>query len=166
MKKTILILLATLAMAPFATAQQFSLPIMPEKMWPSDYAKYETDVLSCCNYLLTADPAFNQPKHEECASFLLRWLAGTPEVSVVIAPDLVDAQNQPLLLAYISAWTRHALEYKDDGTLVCANVAVEDMLRFYETYKNSTGKSRATEKLLKQRARGDLASFISKALGI
>lgn len=165
MKRTIL-LLVTLIMAQFAMAQQFSLPIMPEKLWPSDYAKYETDVLNCCNYLLTADPAFNQPKHEECASFLLRWLSGTPEVSVAIAPDLVDIKNSNLLLAYISAWTRHALEYKEDGGLVCANVAVEDMLRYYETFKGSVGKSKKTEKLLKQQQRGDLAAVVSKAIGI
>ena len=62
MKRTLFIL-AALFMAQLGMAQQFSLPIMPEKMWPSDYAKYENDVLNCCNYLLSVDPAYNQPKH-------------------------------------------------------------------------------------------------------
>ena len=45
MKKLALVLVA-MVMAQCAMAQelQFSLPIMPEKMWPSDYANYEADV--------------------------------------------------------------------------------------------------------------------------
>ena len=58
------------------------------------------------------------------------------------------------------------MEYKEDGSLVCANVAVEDMLRYYETFKGSVGKSKKTEKLLKQQQRGDLAAVVSKAIGI
>ena len=60
MKKIALVLVA-MVMAQCAMAQelQFQLPIMPEKMWPSDYANYEADVLNCCNYLLNVDPAFN-----------------------------------------------------------------------------------------------------------
>ena len=130
--KKILLILTALVLSQMAMAQQFSLPIMPEKMWPSDYAKYETDVLNCCNYLLTADPAFNQPKHEECISFLIRWLSGSPQVSV--------------------------------GTLVCANVAVEETLRFYETYKSHIGKSKLTEKLLKQQRKGNLPAVVAKAI--
>lgn len=164
--KKILLILTALVMSQMAMAQQFSLPIMPEKMWPSDYAKYETDVLNCCNYLLTADPAFNQPKHEECTSFLIRWLSGSPQVSVGISADLVDTEKGDLLIAYLAAWTRHALQNKEDGTLVCANVAVEETLRFYETYKSRIGKSKLTEKLLKQQRKGNLPAVVAKALGI
>ena len=137
---------------------------MPEKMWPSDYAKYENDVLFCCNYLLSSDPAFNQPKHEECASFLVRWLAGSPEVKVVLNTDLVDAKKADLLLAFLASWTRHALTNKEDGLLLDAQVATSEMLDYYETYKSTIGKSKLTEKLLKKRAKGDLASYVTKIL--
>ena len=162
--KRILPLLAVLLMGQALMAQQFSLPILPEKMWPSEYANYETDILNCCNYLLTADPAFNQPKHEECSSFLIRWLSGAPQVQLIISPELTDANNSHLLLAYIAAWTRHSLQYKDASQLLCSNVAVEEMLRFYESFKSSVGKSRLCEKLLKEQKKGELATMVSKAL--
>lgn len=162
--KKILLILTALVMSQMAMAQQFSLPILPEKMWPSDYAKYETDVLNCCNYLLTADPAFNQPKHEECTSFLVRWLEGSPEVSVVLNATLVDVNKPDLLVAFLAAWPRHAVQYKDASPLVYANVAVEDMLRYYETYKAYVGKSRLCDRLLKAQRDGDLAAVIAKAL--
>ena len=165
MKKLLFIRVA-LVMSQMAMAQQFSLPIMPEKMWPSEYANYEIDVLNCCNYLLTADPAFNQPKHEECTSFLIRWLSGSPEVSVAISADLVDANKSDLLVAYLAAWTRHALQYKDDGALICANVAVKETLRYYETYKSYIGKSKISEKILKQQRKGNLPALVAKTLGI
>ena len=162
--KKILLILTALVLSQMAMAQQFSLPIMPEKMWPSDYAKYETDVLNCCNYLLTADPSFNHPKHEECSLFLVRWLSGSPQVSVTISPKLVDANKSDLFIAYLAAWTRHALQHKDDGALVCANVATEETLRFYETYKSYIGKSKLTEKLLKQQRKGKLPALVAKAI--
>ncbi|MBR5353277.1 MAG: hypothetical protein IK126_06150 [Bacteroidales bacterium] len=162
--KKILLILTALVLSQTAMAQQFSLPILPEKMWPSEYANYETDILNCCNYLLTADPAFNQPKHEECTSFLLRWLEGAPQVQLVVAPDIVDPRNEQLLLAYLAAWTRHSLQYKDSSPLVCANVAVEDMLRYYETFQSYVGKSRLCERLLKAQRNGDLAAVVAKAV--
>ena len=162
MKKIFFILVA-LVVSQMAMAQQFSLPIMPEKMWPSDYAKYETDVLNCCNYLLNSDPSFNHPKHDECTSFLIRWLSGTPQVRVALSGDLLDTKSGELLVAYMAAWTRHALQNKEDGELVCANVAVEEMLRYYESYKPVIGKSKKMEKLLKQQRKGNLPEVVAKA---
>ena len=165
MKKIALVLVA-MVMAQCAMAQelQFQLPIMPEKMWPSDYANYEADVLNCCNYLLSVDPSFNQPKHEECTSFLVRWLSGSPNVSVALDSRLVDAKKGDLLVAFMAAWTRHALTNKEDGNLINAQVATEEMLAFYSNYKESIGKSKLTEKLLKEQAKGKLASIVTKTL--
>lgn len=161
--KKILLILTALVLSQMAMAQQFSLPIMPEKMWPSDYANYETDVLNCCNYLLNSDPSFNLPKHEECTSFLIRWLSGSPEVRVALSGDLLDTKSGELMVAYMAAWTRHALQNKEDGELVCANVAVEEMLRYYENYKSVIGKSKKMEKLLKQQRKGNLPEVVAKA---
>ena len=164
--KRILLVLVAMVMAQCAMAQelQFSLPIMPEKMWPSDYANYEADVLNCCNYLLSVDPAFNLPKHEECTNFLIRWLAGTPTVSVLIDARLVDAKKSELLVAFMAAWTQHALTNKEDGNLINAQVATEEMLSFYSNYKSSIGKSKLAENLLKQQAKGELATYVTKTL--
>lgn len=163
MKKLALVLVA-FVMAQCAMAQQFSLPILPEKMWPSEYANYEADVLNCCDYLLNTDPSFNAPKHEECTSFLLRWVAGSPNISIVITDDLIDVKKADLLIAYIAGWTRHAIKHPDDNGLLCANVAVEDMLNYYFAHKDVIGKSKLTNKLLKRQEKGELATYITKVL--
>lgn len=164
--KKIALLLITFVMAQTAMSQtlQFSLPIMPEKMWPSDYAKYEGDVLNCCNWLLSVNPEFNQPKHEECASFLLRWLAGAPNVSVLVDTKLVDAKKPELLVAYLAAWTRQALSDKNGNALLYANVAETEMLRYYTDYKDIIGKSKLTKKILKQQKKGNLAVYVSDVM--
>ncbi len=163
MKKLALVLVA-FVMAQCAMAQQFSLPILPEKMWPSEYANYEADVINCCDYLLNTDPSFNAPKHEECASFLIRWVSGSPNVSLVIAEELVDVKKADLLIAYIAGWTRHAIQHPSDNGLLCANVAVEDMLNFYFAHKAVIGKSKTTDKLLKMQENGELVPYITKVL--
>lgn len=165
MKKIVLILL-TLVSFQCASAQQFSLPIMPEKMWPSDYAKYESDVLNCCNWLINTNPEFNAPKHEECSSFLMRWIAGSPAVKIIIADGLVDAQKGDLLIVYLAAWTRHQLQNPEANIILCANVAEEEMLDFYSKYKNYIGKSKLTNKLLKEQAKGTLPTYINQKLGV
>lgn len=164
--KKIALLLITFVMAQAAMAQtlQFSLPIMPEKMWPSDYAKYEGDVLNCCNWLLEVNPEFNQPKHEECAAFLMRWLAGAPNVRVLIDSKLVDVKNQNLLVTYIAAWTRQAINDKNGNALLYANVAEEEMLRYYTQYQDILGKSKLTKKILKQQKKGKLAMYVADVM--
>ncbi len=162
--RKILTLVAFVALSGLAMAQQFSLPILPEKMWPSDYAKYETDVLKCCNYILTADPSFNKPKHQECTSFLLRWLAGAPQVRVVVTPEITPIKQEQLLVVYLAAWTRHALQYKDAEPIVCANVAVGEMLSYYQSFGKTVGKSKLCDRLLKQQKDGSLPATVAKAV--
>ena len=43
-------------------------------------------------------------------------------------------------------------------------VLTEEMLAFYSNYKESIGKSKLTEKLLKEQAKGKLASIVTKTL--
>lgn len=85
-------------------------------------------------------------------------------MSIVVAEELVDAKKGDLLLAYIAGWARHAIKHPEDNGLLCANVAVEDMLNFYFAHKDVIGKSRLTEKLLKKQSKGQLASYITKVL--
>ena len=143
---------------------QFSLPIWPEKVWPSEYANYNADVHNCCDWLLNAAAGYNTPKREECTNFLLRWLEGTPEVRVYLVDGLVDPKNGDLLVAYMAAWTRHALDNPDDNPLICANVAVSEMLEYYEANIKVIGKSKPMEKLLKLRSQSKLAPHVKQCL--
>lgn len=163
--KKLLTLVCALVLAQCTFAQQFSLPILPEKMGSLECAQVEPDVLNCCDWLLYASPEFNKPKHEECSSFLVRWLTATHKVKVLIHPKLVDTDKNDLLVAYMAGWTRHALRSNGDGTLLCANVAVEETLRYYVAHKEYLGKSKKMENLLKKQADGNLAAYIYSALG-
>ena len=166
MKKILLPLTLLLLSSQALMAQQFSLPILPEKIWPSEYANYDNDVLNCCNWLLNAAPDFTQPKREECTKFLLRWVEGSPEVHIALSDDLTDAKQHDLMIAYIAAWSRYSIQHKDvaDDVLLCANVAVEDMLVYYVAYKKNLGTSKTMEKLLRHQADGTLPAYITKCL--
>ncbi|MBP5540436.1 MAG: hypothetical protein J6X88_02190 [Bacteroidales bacterium] len=143
---------------------QFSLPIWPEKVWPSEYANYNNDVHNCCEWLLNAAAGYNAPKREECTNFLLRWLEGSPEVRVYLVDGLVDVNNPDLLIAYIAAWTRHELDNPEDSPLICANVAVDEMLKYYDENSQVIGKSKLVKKLLKLRSQSKLAPYVKQCL--
>ena len=167
---TVILIVAALGAGAQSTTEepvrnlQFSLPIWPDHLWPSDYAGYTTDVHNCCDWLLSAAAGYNAPKREECTHFLMRWLEGTPQVSVIIAQGLVDPNQPDLLMAYIAAWTRHSLDHPDDGPLLCANVAVNEMLGYYDDNSRTLGKSKIVKDLLKKRSRSQLASYIKTCL--
>lgn len=143
---------------------QFSLPIWPEKVWRSEYSNYRTDVHNCCDWLLYAAAGFNLPKREECTNFLIRWIEGAPDVQLFLAEGIVDYENEYLFVAYLAGWTRHQLDNPDAGTLVCANVAVNEMLAYYDKNRAALGKSKVAEKLLKLRSRNQLSPYIKKCL--
>lgn len=164
--KKVLLLLAVVLMAQGAFAQQFSLPILPEKMWPSDYAKYESDVLNCCNWLINTNPEFNTPKREECTRFLVRWTSGSPDVHIAITKDLIDLNKDDMLVIYLAAWTRHQIQNKNANAILCANVAVEEELRYYSEYKDYYGKSKLLKKMLKIQSKGTLPTYINQKLGV
>ena len=158
------ILNSQLSILNSANAQQFSLPIWPEKVWPSEYANYNTDVHNCCDWLLNAAAGHNTPKREECTKFLIRWLEGSPAVRVYIVEGLVDVKNSDLLVAYMASWTRHALDNPDDSPLLCANVAVNETLEYYEANRKTIGKSKIMDKLLKLRSESKLAPYVKQCL--
>lgn len=163
--KKLSLTLVLFALAQCAFAQQFTLPIKPAKMWPSDYAKYEGDVMNCCNYLLGNSPEFTLPKRQACAEYLEWWCEGTPKVKVVFAKGVVDTKNMDLLAAYMAAWVRYALQNPDDGQELCAHAAVRETIRFYEAYKTYLGTSKVIENQKRLRKKDKLNAFVNRAIG-
>lgn len=163
MKKIVFLTLSLLA-ANCMFAQQFSLPIWPEKVWPSEYANYNNDIINCCNYIMGTSPEFNLPKHAECNNFLLRWLEGTPKVAVVTDAKLTEPNDANLRMIYNAGWTKFAIENDSDSKFLCCKAAVEATIKSYKKFHGAFKKSSVIENLIKLQEKEELDSLIRERM--
>jgi hypothetical protein len=83
----------------------------------ADYAQYNDEILKCINYLETTSPTQNVENRKAAVKFFIVWLTGTPDVGVELLPEVIkfDAENPDLITAFMTGWTKYALENPTDA---------------------------------------------------
>jgi len=164
MKKIIVILVLTLVTIN-VFAQDFEIPGNYEFTTKEDYARYEADILKSIEWL-THTPVGTQPeKRLDVNAFLLKWLAGSPDVSVEIKTEIVNFidPNPELLIIFICGWTKYSIETKDNKNKLTGNLkGIESVMDFYTRYKENMKKDKNVEKYIKMKEKGTLEEFIKK----
>jgi hypothetical protein len=152
----------------FATsvhAQAFEIPDFYSFETAEDYESYEQDVLAGINWLLETPINEQTAKRKKTNAFVLKWMTGTPKVTLKIQASVVPfmSTSPDLLLVFMAGWTKHALEqqaYKDAraGTLA----GLEAVIAFYTRNKAAMGKDKQVEKFVKMQQKGTLVAFVEK----
>lgn len=124
-----------------------------------DYAKYKNDVLNCIEWLSQTPPNKQIPKRKEATAFFIKWVEGSPSVSIELHEYVMDiaGDNGELLVMFMAGWTKYelentaALKSKDPGQIISKHLAgTKNMLAYYEQHKkNGLKKNKTAEKLLK-----------------
>lgn len=102
-----------------AFAQDFEAPVDATLDTKEDYVKYEKDVIKAAKWLESTPILKDDPKRTLVNLFVLKWITGSPTVTVTMRPvalDLVD-KNPQLLTVFMASYTRYVLENnysKDD----------------------------------------------------
>lgn len=94
-------------------AQNFEVPKNYVLNVAADYAKYEKDIIACANWMENTPLNVDQQKRIEANTFLMKWLTGSPTVSINLNADIVvkcTDKNSDLLMLFLAGWTRYALE--------------------------------------------------------
>lgn len=152
----------------FATsvhAQAFEIPDFYSFETPEDYETYEQDVLAGINWLLETPMDEQTAKRQKTNAFVLKWMTGTPKVTLQINPNVLPfmTTSPELLIVFMAGWTKHALEqqaYKEprSGTLA----GLEAVIAFYTKNKAAMGKDKNVEKFIKLQKKGELQAFVEK----
>lgn len=157
MKKLFVIALCLL-FSQMAWAQKFSVPNIPEKIEKSEYVNYEKDFLRCMDWLESHSPSATQRK--DVNSFVLWWLSGTPDVHIEVSTDVANFQNGDLLLLYIGGWAKHSINNPDASDVDGSMAGFETVINYYQKYKDSIGKNKGVEDIIKMKNKGTLRQHI------
>jgi len=165
MKKTLFLLLY-LSLPIIGFSQDFEVPEYELKT-AEDYKPLEDDILKCIDWLEnTPLNAKNDNKRKEASMFLLDWVEGAPNVMIVLNMDLIEysSKHPDLLTIFIGGWTKESiLKQKKDMTIEGGIKGLESVITFYNKNKSVIGKSKAIEKYIKHKKKGELELFVKKA---
>lgn len=146
-------------------ARAFEIPDFYSFETPEDYETYEQDVLAGINWLLETPMDEQTAKRQKTNDFVLKWMAGTPKVTLRIQASVVTfmTTSPELLIVFMAGWTKYALAqqaYKEprSGTLA----GLEAVIAFYTKNKAAMGKDKNVEKFIKLQKKGELQAFVEK----
>lgn len=126
-----------------------------------DYQKTEDLVLKCTEWILNTPITENPNKRKEINAFLIKWMSGSPTVSIVLVTGIVPFDCAECLMLFMSGWTKYSLENgysKND--VECAVAGAENAIEFYIRNKKHLKKNSDMEKLIKQQKKGKLKKYI------
>ncbi|MGZ3753174.1 MAG: hypothetical protein ACXVAU_17960, partial [Mucilaginibacter sp.] len=127
-----------------------------------DYPKYEEDVIKTVDWLQQTPWTEQADKRKEANAFFVAWITGSPNVSISIGSPLIKftEKNSQLLIAFMGAYTKYALQHKSDLDKDLANATALRALMDKYTSEQDHVKDNAVEKLIKVEKDGKLADWI------
>lgn len=111
--KTFTISVLLTCFAVVINAQNFEVPRNYVLNVAADYANYEKDIIASANWMENTPLNVDKQKRIEANTFLMKWLTGSPTVSINLNADIVAKctdKNSDLLMLFLAGWTRYSLE--------------------------------------------------------
>jgi len=143
-------------------AQEVEIPKDLELKDAKDYKKTEQLVLNAIEWLMKTPISENPSKRKEINAFLIKWMSGSPTVSIELVSGIIPLDCADCLLAFMSGWTKYSLENDYSKNKVeCAISGVENAIEFYKKNKLHLGRNSDMEKLLKLQKKGKLKKYIA-----
>lgn len=142
-------------------AQEVNIPKDLKLENAEDYKKTEPLVLRATEWLVKTPVSENPDKRKEINAFLMKWMTGSPTVSIELVPGIVPLDCADCLMLFMSGWTTYSLENNYSKNKVDGAVAgAENAIEFYLNNKSELGKNSDMEKLIKQQKKGKLPKYI------
>ena len=143
-------------------AQNYQVPQNYVLKQKDDYPKYEQDVLKTIDWLEQTPWNTEIEKRGEAKEFLIKWIEGSPDISIEINSEIVKlSKNNPDLIgSYMYGYTKYALLNKSQFDVNQAKIAgVKAVLSKYK-FETDHKKNSEVEKLLKLDAEGKLGNWV------
>lgn len=160
--KNISLIISLILITIQANAQDFKVPENYKLEEEEDYSRFEKDVIEGVNWLLATPVTKDQAKRKEVNAFLMKWLMGSPSVSIELSQDVATFMGcNDCLIIFMGGWAKYALEHKNSSNKIKENLAgIESLIDFYRSNKNDLGKIKAIEKYIKLQERNKLVEYI------
>jgi hypothetical protein len=165
-----LVFLSFFTLAPFRIHSQvtFDVPVDYKLDKAKDYDQLEDEVILASKWLEETDLDKETEKRKEVNTFVLSWVQGSPKVSIVIHPKLIEMvkKNEQLLIIYMGSFTRYKLENKDDTSdFNATKSAVQSLIAIYKK-GIEIKKNKDMLELLKYNEEGRLNEYLIQVLKV
>ncbi len=131
-----------------------------------DYSKYETDIINAAKWLEETDLDKETDKRQRVNAFVVKWVSGSPTVTVSIDEPLmrIVGGNPALLSIYVASYSRSVLENKASPNGFLAVKA--GLLSVVKVYKKGIGvtRNRQLDKLARMDQDSQIEDYILNML--
>lgn len=166
MKKLVLFL-TTLLFTLNLFSQTFEVPKNYKFSTKDSYAKYETEVVNCIDWLIETDLNLESVKYKKATQFLILWLEGSPSVTLELNPEIIPfiKTSPDLFTIFMGGWAKYSLESKDNDNVLEGNLAgLNAAIEVYKKNRKSLPKDQYIEEYIKLKSKGKLRSFVQVIL--
>ncbi|MDP4226117.1 MAG: hypothetical protein Q8910_07035 [Bacteroidota bacterium] len=136
-----------------------------------DFDRQEPSVIKCIDWFLSTPIDEVGNNRNEVSSFIMKWISGTPTVTVVISDvlkPLMEEKGYPystdLIMVYVAGMAKFAIQNpgNDDKTKVQL-FGIESMINSYSKISGKC-KSKSMEKFISLQKKGQLELWVSNHL--
>ncbi|EDP95646.1 hypothetical protein KAOT1_22381 [Kordia algicida OT-1] len=148
-----------------AHAQEFKVPNYSfEKA--ADYETYEKDVVAATKWLVETPINSQKTKRIQVQQFLMKWLEGTPKITLNISTEIVTFIESPeSFIIYMGGWASYCIENNDYKNDLQGNIrGIENVITFYDANRKEMGKIKAIERYKKLQKKGKLEKHLKSKL--
>ena len=141
-----IILLPAIVFSGKSLAQtSFELPQDIELNTKEDYAAYESTLVAAATWLEQTDLDKYAEKRKEVNTFIVKYLTGTPDITIGVNSVLtkLTSKNIQLLTIYLASYGKYVIENKNSTTQNAATKAA--LTSIINVYKRGIGVVRSKE---------------------
>jgi hypothetical protein len=144
--------------------QTFEVPRQYSFKTAEDYAPYEKHIIEATKWLIATPLNEQAEKRKDVSAFVLKWVIGSPTVSVEINPIVMDFEkkNPGMLVLFMACCSKYVLENNYSKDISAKNkAALHDMI---SVYKKGIGinKDKKMDKLIKSDEEGKLDEWLAE----
>ncbi len=122
-------------------SQDFEVPENTSFTSATDYKNAENDVIKAINWIENTPLNVQENKRKATIAYLMKWMTGTPHVSIEVMPYVVNLTkvNPELLMIFLNGWTKYVLENNDgrDDKLGPNVAGIRSLIRVYVSNKDT-----------------------------
>jgi len=149
-----------------SNAQEFEVPENYSLVAAEDYEPYKQDILDAIQWLENTPLNEQEEKRKDVSAFFIKWLMGSPTVSVNLLAYTSDLseKNPELLMIFLGGWTHASIDQNYKISDVEGNIAgIKSVLAFYnKNRKSGVKKNKTIEKLSKLKTDKDIEKWLKK----
>jgi len=130
-----------------------------------DFSKYETKVIEDINWIINTPLNQDNQIRKEKNAFLIKWMIGSPNVSIEITENVVTYMDcKDCLLIFMSGWTKYALTTTNYNKLDANLAGTDSVINFYSKNKELIGKNKNIEKFIRLKEKGKLKNYLKSKI--